>query len=43
MPVCREAIPIAPVRGRSEEERAAQVNSFLIHESNLFSLSLVPL
>jgi hypothetical protein len=35
-------VPVAPVRGRSEEERAAQENSFLIHVSNPFSLSLVP-
>ena len=32
-----------PVRGRSEEERGAQENSFLIHWSNPYSLSLVPL
>ena len=34
--------PVAPVWRRSEEERAAQENSFLIHWSNPCSLSLVP-
>ena len=34
--------PVAPVWGRSEEERGAQENNFLIRWSNPVSLSLVP-
>ena len=38
----RWLVPVAPVRGRSEEESVAQENSCLIHLSNPCSLSLVP-